>query len=1347
MVKLLSNILILCSVSFYTYAQQQFNQLSVNEGLSHSDVSVIEQDNSGFMWFGTNNGLNRFDGYSFKVFKNNLSNEHSLANNRIKSLLCDSKNRLWIASEANMLTYYDPVSNDFERIPLNERTYRFGTQIIEDEQDNIWLTTSTNELLKIHYKNDKIEKSGILLPFKSEIVGINAFDSYLWICTASDGLWRLNQETGKAQRIGRTLFYSPYVAIKEDDHLLVATKTGIFSLDSQLNIKQLYKGELNKVSSLVKDYKNNIWVGLFNDGVLWLVPDSSGNYHLQKWYNTNNQLSTNRINQLFIDSFDILWIGTSGGGVQYIDLRAKPFSLINKENSLIPDNYISAIYENEKKYWIGTRNGLAEFNKKTGNAFIKTEGHISAIFEDQLGQIWVCKRYEGLWVYKDDKLLKVYKGDGNGGFPSSEVMGADEDKFGRLWVVTFNKGVVIIDTKTKEIINQLNVKTYLPTANLNYIYIDPKLPSVAWLGSRDKGLLKVTFKDPFRISVTDYKYDPKDSTSISSNYIWPILRSAKGNLWIGSIGGGLDELIENKRGTSFKRYTQKDGLPDNDIESILEDNSGNLWLGGKGLVKFNPQKNTFLTYDVKDGLQSNSFKIGADFKNKKGLLYFGGISGLNYFNPDSILSNPYKPRLIFDELKILSNTIHVGEKINNRILLDKNLNNLEKIELKAQENEFTIELLGLHYSNPDKNKYAYKLEGYSKHWVYLNASERKVAFANLPAGTYEFLAKASNNDGLWSDMRHLEIKILPPWWESWWAYSFYILIILIILYFYTEFVKRQSKLKNELIMAEKEMSLNDEKMKFYTAISHEIRTPLTLIHSPLNDIMEDESEHKKHLDKLNLIRRNVNRLLNLTNMLLDFRKIETGNMQLKVAEGNISAFSKEIYRFFQGLAEEKKLKYQFESLPDNIQLTFDRNNFEIILTNLISNAIKYGKSKLSVSLHAIGDDQKSAVFEQTKDGVKIKENYLELIIADDGIGLSAKDLEKIFERYYQVKSLKTLSIHGTGIGLALVKGLVELHHGEIEVKSTENIGSKFIIRIPFGNQHFNDEEILKDFKKSDDQIFYVDEPIALEEEAEEETNVRELKKRILLVEDNKEVQRYLGDHLKKDYKVILANNGKEGFEKASYYLPDIIISDVMMPEMDGLEMLSMLKKNINLSFIPVILLTARTATLYELEGIEIGAHDYITKPFNIKVLKGKIFNILAAQENYKTVYNSFIKNESATLNLPNSEQKFLDAINKLVLSNLLNEDFSVQKLVQEIGMSQSSCYKRIKELTGRSAVQLIRDIRLQRAGELLKEGEYNVSEVAFMVGIRDYKYFRLKFKEHFGCSPSDFIHHSDHEAT
>ncbi|WP_194767048.1 two-component regulator propeller domain-containing protein [Tamlana sp. I1] len=1332
---------------YLSHAQYRVNQLSVNEGLSHSDVSGIVQDKSGFIWMGTNNGLNRFNGYDFKIFKNDLYNDNSLTNNRIKSLLCDSKNRIWIATETSVLSYFDPITNTFQKISFNDEPFSHISQIIQDDENNIWFTTNTNELYKLQEENGKFENSGILLPFKSEIIEIKPFKSHIWVCTAADGLWKINQITGKATRIDNPALRMPVSMTKHGDDLLVATYNGIFSLTDALEVKPIYQSKLGMTTNFVVDFNNNIWVGLFNGGILLLKQNDLGNYELKKTYNTKHLLSTNRVNEILIDSFDMLWIGTSGGGAHYIDLKEKPFRLTNKENSALPDNYITAIYENESTLWTGTRNGLLEYDKKTNTSFLKTTGHISYIYQDTSNQLWVGKRFEGLLLYQDNNLIKTYKKDTEENFPSNEVMGVQEDEFGRLWVITFNEGIAIIDIKTKAVLSNLNTKSYLPTNNINYLYLDPQLTNVAWLATRDIGLLKVIFKDPSKISVIKYGFNPKDSTSISSNYVWPILRSKKGDLWVGTLGGGLNKLIETDEGSQFKRYTEKDGLPDNDIESILEDDAHNLWLGGRGITKFDPKNLTFSTYDVKDGLQSNSFKIGAAFKNSKGILYFGGINGLNYFNPSLIVPNPHKPKLVLDELKVLNKTVNVGDDINGRVLLNKSLDYAETIEFKSDENEFTIELLGLHYSNPDKNKYAYKLKGYTKNWIYINATQRKITFANLPSGTYTFIAKVSNNDGLWSNTRSLKIKILPPWWATWWAYIFYFGIFILVLSLYKNFVNRQSKLKNELIFAEKEMNLNDEKMKFFTSISHEIRTPLTLINSPLDDIIEAETDNNRYLEKLSLIRKNVNRLLNLTNQLLDFRKMETGNMKLNAAEGNFTNFSKEIYRFFQSLAEEKEIDYTYQSIPENIKLTFDRQNFEIILTNLISNAFKYTnkKGKISILLKAVGNDQEPAVFEKINKEPKLIDNYLEILIEDNGIGMSEKNIEFIFDRYYQVKDLNTLSIHGTGIGLSLVKELVILHGGEIKVKSTENVGSKFFIRIPFGQNHLDNSFINKDFKNSDHKSYYHSQHIKIEP-VEPETIENEsdsIKKRILLVEDNKEVQDYLNNHLKNQYNVIVASNGKEGYDKAKTSIPDIIISDVMMPQMDGLEMLKALKNDPDLSFIPVILLTARTATLYELEGVEIGAHDYITKPFNISILKGKIANILLARENFKQYYNQNIKNEPTKIKLPNSEQKFLDDISKLVLDNLLNDDFSVKTLVKEMGMSQSSCYKRIKELTGRSAVQFIRDIRLKRAGELLMENKHNVSEVAFMVGINDLKYFREKFKEHYDCNPSEFNNNID----
>ncbi|MGB7394623.1 MAG: response regulator, partial [Pricia sp.] len=602
-----------------------------------------------------------------------------------------------------------------------------------------------------------------------------------------------------------------------------------------------------------------------------------------------------------------------------------------------------------------------------------------------------------------------------------------------------------------------------------------------------------------------------------------------------------------------------------------------------------------------------------------------------------------------------------------------------------------------------------------------------------------FKAKVANRDGLWSDVKSLSIQILSPWWGTWWAKVVYILLFLLALYLYRMILNRKSVLEKNLVIAEKEMSLNKDKIKFFTNISHEIRTPLTLINGQLEDIQEAESVRNRYGGKLMAIRTNVNRLLNLTNLLLDFRKMESGNLKLSAAEGNFTNYSKEIYSFFLSLAEKKNINYTYSSSPKNIELTFDRNYFEIIITNLISNAFKYTRpgGSIAMQLKAIGDDKKPAIFEKVDGADKLSDNYLEISIQDNGIGMSNKELQKIFDRYYQARNLNTLSIEGTGIGLSLVKGLIELHKGEIEVESAETVGSNFIIKVPFGQRHLKEEFLLKDFKKSDHQSYYTENLPPDRKPKVQNLTSENFKKRILIVEDNPEISGYLIEHFESSFNVLQASNGKKALKQAKKYIPDIIISDVMMPEMDGLEMLKNLKNDPDLSYIPVILLTARTANLYEFKGIDIGAQDYITKPFSIKILKGKVDNILCTREKYKQYYRNRMVNEPSTVSLPNSEQKFLDDITNIVLQNLMNEDFSVKRLVREMGMSQSSCYKRLKELTGRSAVQFIRDVRLKRAGELLKDDRYNISEVAVMVGINDAQYFRKKFKEHFGCTPSE----------
>ncbi len=1334
-------VLFLClnTIAVTIYSQYSLGHLSVNDGLTHSDVVAVVQDTSGIIWLGTNNGLNRYDGYTFQSFKHDFEDTLSLPNNRIKHLFCDSGNRLWIATERNSISYYDPVTGFFYDVPLGKSYREYVAQIVEDEQGNTWYVTDQGSLNRLEWREGRYHSIGFLMPLEVTISEILSFDAKIWIGTMEDGLWALDIKKGKIDRVEAHVFSAAYSLEVKDSTLLVASDRGLYKMKAPGTWEALYHWEDKMVSDIVVDHNEDIWIGVYDGGMIQLQ-GQNGEYTDSSWYTAPSTLRTNRVNDLLIDSFDVLWIGTSGGGAHFIDLGAKPFKTINSENTLIPDNYVTAIYEEDNDLWVGTRNGLAR-RRGPGDVSVYARGeHISALHKDRYGQFWVGTRFSGLRLLQEDGSVQEFTQQQEQGLSSDQVIGIGEDGFGRLWVVTFDQGATLIDVATKKVLAYLDKDNYLPTNNLTYVYPDPGQRNVTWIGTRDSGLLKLSFPSTSQVSVKQYQFDSKDTTSISSNYVWPILRTRQEELWVGTIGGGLNKLVETAGGVTFQHFTEKDGLADNDVESILADNLGNLWIGGRGLVQFDPGDNSFVVYDVNDGLQSNSFKIGAAFKNKQGLLYFGGINGLNFFDPKEIKANPHQPKIIFDDLKIFNRSVGVGENVNNRVLLPKKLNYLSTITLKASENEFTIDLLGLHYGNPGQNKYAYKLEGYSQDWTYQDAGQRRVTFSNLRADTYQLKTKVANSDGRWSDIRGLTITILPPWWATWWAFLGYTFIIFALLYVYGLLMRRQSSLKHDLLLAEKEKDLNQQKIKFFTNISHEIRTPLTLIHAPLEEVIEDGPGVSGYSEKLTLVQKNVNRLLALTNQLLNFRKMDSGNMTLQVAGGNIIKFAKEIFLVFQHVAKEKGIEYTFQASQDPIQLTFDRDKFEIVLTNLVSNAFKYTKAggKVDIIIRSVGEDKENAVFENVKGKEKLSGNYLEITVRDNGIGMSKNDAGKVFDRFYQVKDLDTLSIHGTGIGLSLVKGIVDLHKGEIKVKSVKDKGSNFTLKIPFGSAHFDRSSLLADFKDSDNSAHY-DVPAATGQEVDPIEEPSPMKRCILVVEDNKDVLTYLNSHLERTYKVIVALNGKQGLEKAKQHLPDFIISDVMMPEMDGLEMLSQLKKDPNLSFIPVILLTARTATVYELEGVGTGAHDYITKPFNIKVLTAKIANILAARENFKTYYEAHIQlNPAATSDLPNAEQKFLDDITRLVIDNLVNDDFSVQVLVKEMGMSQSACYKRIKELTGRSAVQFIRDIRLRRAAELLSGGELNVSEVAYSVGINDLKYFREKFKEQYGCNPSDY---------
>jgi signal transduction histidine kinase/DNA-binding response OmpR family regulator len=804
---------------------------------------------------------------------------------------------------------------------------------------------------------------------------------------------------------------------------------------------------------------------------------------------------------------------------------------------------------------------------------------------------------------------------------------------------------------------------------------------------------------------------------------------------VATLGGGLNKVIENKTNDncSFKRYTTSNGLIDNDVETMAEDAEGNLWLGGYGLTKFNPEIENFQHFNHRDGLQSNSFKVGAVFTDKNKRLYFGGINGVNYFDPASILANTITPKVLITDVDI--NDGHLIYDVNTT---DSGIG----IQLKAIENNVSFSFIGLQFDGAEKNQYKYKLEGHDDHWTSTAFPSLSANYLNVPPGQYTFKVMASNKDGIWSpDVEEVQLRIFRPWYLTNIAFFIYLCLFISALYFYRKVTENQIRLKNELLLAEKEHELDRSKLSFFTKISHELRSPLTLIKGPLEELLLFSKIGQVTKNKLQLMQKSTDRLLKLTNQLLDFRKMETGNMKIKTRRQNFVKFANELFLLFSQSASSKNISFEFMSSSKEIPLMFDADKMEIILMNLLSNAFKYtdvgGTIKMDIS--TVGQFSEDAVWESGALAV----NYISVKVIDDGAGMSLDEVKKVFNPYYQVKNVSVAQPIGTGLGLSLVKGLIKLHGGDIIIESNRGEGTICESRLPFGDKHLDPKQI--------DQSDYVDDLVLTYNNIEEKSLVNQdeplyidrltslhKKYKLLIVEDNVELNKYIKTVLSEHFVVETAFNGLEGYESALDFEPDIILSDVMMPLLDGIGLCEKIKADDQTAHIPIILLTARTSFVYELNGLTKGAEDYISKPFSVSLLITKINAILKNRELQREFYRKQLFFEPVKeTHLNPDEQLVFDAI-RYIEANVDSADLDVKSLSEALYQSQSNLYRKVKLVTGKSIVELIKDVRIQNAAKLLREGKWTVTQVAYKSGFNSIKYFRKCFKNQYNVNPSEF---------
>ncbi len=1350
-------------LSFSLFAQSEyyhFSKLNTYNGLSHNQVNAILKDSEGFLWFGTMSGLNRYDGYSFKIYRKEPNDSTSLYDNDILSLFELPGGKMWVVTRAGACIY----NSEVEKFDANYYAYLNSlglpsgpvNTIVKGNSGRYWFLYGNLDLY-MYSEKDKIVKLFRHNPAFNPDAKISALQE-----TKDGKLWLVYQNG----------FLQEY-DIKSDKIIF-----------SSAALQKLNKGNISYYLSIDRD--GDIWLWYYTQGVFLFHPQDSSLKH----FNENSfpsKLKSNLVSQVVQDNNGLIWVGTDHGGVTLIDKRNnfRTNYLMNdpEDPKSLSQNTITAIYKDDIGIiWLGTyKQGINYLNSsivqfpyyhhQESNPNSLPFDDVNQFVEDNSGNIWIGTNGGGL-VYFDRKnnTFKQYLHDPNNknSLSSNVIVSLCIDDKNMLWVGTFIGGLNSFDGKKFMHYRHDDAdSTSLADDNVWKIYEDRE--QNLWIGTLGGGLDLLDRKDG---RFKHYQNKPEASDILPSNYVSDMLQDEKGNLWIGTVNG-IAVLKENKSQVVFYQHSNdKKSLTNNDVLCISEDNRGRIWVGTReGLALFNEQTKNFQTFTMADGLpdnmilnilddghqslwistpnglcnaipkqkengivlsvinynelnnlQNQEFNSKAAYKTKEGELIFGGPSGFNVINPTAIKRPVYHSKIVFTDLEILNKKIEPGEVVNNRVLLQRSLSHLPGIDLKYKENVFSIEFASLDYANSSRDKYAYMLAGFNPDWLYADATQRRATYTNLDPGHYTFKLKVLNSEGLWSDVKTLQITIEPPFWRTPVAYIIYTLIAAGLLILIRRITLDRIHMRYEVAQQRREAdrahTLEQLKTKFFTNVSHEFRTPLSLIIAPLEKIIKQtpDEEQKK---QLNLVQRNAKRLLNLVNQLLDFRKMEVQELKLHPSIGDIIMFSRDISQSFLDIAEKKNIQLSFSSNVNSLEIYFDKDKIEKILFNLLSNAFKYTDDNGMVSINLTYNPPINIEGDGT----------LAMEVKDTGIGIQADMHEKVFERFFQTDVPESMVNQGTGIGLAITKAFVKLHNGIITVKSEPGRGTCFTVLLPAK-------------KIYDYPSVTATGPIPGEETEQiisEESQKRGKKKTILVVEDSEDLRFYLKDNLKGQYKVEEATNGKEGWEKIKLLNPDLVVSDIMMPLMDGVELARKIKTETVTAHIPVILLTAMGSEEKQLAGFKAGVNDYITKPFTFEILASRIRNLLAQQELLHKRFQKQIEVDPSEITVTPVDEKFLKQALEVVEKFMENPDFSVEDFSREMCMSRKALYNKILSLTGRAPLEFIRSIRIKRAAQLLEKSGMRISEIAYEVGFNNPKNFSRYFKEEFNVLPSEYV--------
>jgi len=1475
------------SIALATGAQRScfFTHYSSEDGLSQNTVMSILQDHKGNLWFSTWDGINRFNGYSFKTYKARQGSFISLTNNRVDRMYEDPGGFLWLLTYDNRAHRFDPRTETFEQVPaagqpgstsnvntitvlpcgtvwlLTENdgairvTASTGTnhlstdiysaksglfpatkvfKVYQDANNNEWILTDNGlglirpgeknpvsyfvetkerfsdpkqafyavqendteicfgsdrgRVWRYQKKNGQFEL--LELPTRSRIAAISAVGGgKVVIATFADGFFTYNLKTKEyvhyshitcrdlpsAPIMSAYVDKSSEVWFEQEEPGVVAhfnPVTGVLKRE-QIRVEPAAADRSRPSFHIHEDINGYLWVHPYGGGFSFYDRKEQCLVPFYDELGSNDWRFSNKIHSTFSDKQGNLWICTHSKGLEKVTFRSVQFSMLTPEEHSYESlsNEVRALCEDKhKNIWVGLKDGRLRvydanhkylgFLTEAGTVSLSgvpMKGTVYDITQDSKGILWIATKGDGLVraesVAPNGLSYKLsryrYNEDDMYSLSNDNVYCVYEDHNGRIWIATFANGINYVSKdkagNTIFVNHRNNLKGYPIDLCYKTRFITSDNNGYLWVGTTAGAVaFDENFKTPEEIQFHHFSRNPNDAKSLSNNDVHWIIATKKKELYLATFGGGLNKLLSiDKNGNGvFKSYSVLDGLPSDVLLSIREDKKQNLWMSTEnGISKFIPGEERFENYDDRSITFRVRFSEAASAVTSKGKMLFGASNGIFMFDPDSINKSRFVPPIVLSKLVIANQDIVPGEGS----VLKVGLDDTKELVLSHKENIFAIQYAALDYTNPQNIQYAYILEGFEHQWTYADRL-RNATYTNLPKGHYTFKVRSTNSDGVWVDnTRFLDIVVLPSFWETPLAYFLYVLFILLVIFVAVYILFTIYRLKHEVSV---EQQVSDIKLRFFTNISHELRTPLTLIAGPVEYVLKNSKLPEDAREQLVVVERNTNRMLHLVNQILDFRKIQNKKMKMQVQRVNIVAFVRKVMDNFESLAEEHNIDFLFETEKDELYLWVDEDKLEKIVFNLLSNAFKYtpGGKLIRVFIHE-------------------DEGTVSVGVQDQGIGIAENKKKSLFVRFENLVDKNLFNQASTGIGLSLVKELVEMHKAVISVDSKLGEGSCFKVDFLKGKEHYDDtvEFILEDATTASmtipapvmdataSVIPIVNPDEGIQDEESEETSNKEV---MLLVEDNQELRAFLRTIFSSTYRVVEAADGMEGWSKALKFVPDIIISDVMMPEKDGIEMTKELRADMTTSHIPIVLLTAKTSIESKLEGLEYGADDYITKPFSATYLKARVENLLSQRRKLQSLYRDNLMNNTHVSSLSTSEEaateeeklpdmspndrKFMDKLVELMEANMDNGDLVVDDLVREVAVSRSVFFKKLKTLTGLAPIEFIKEMRINRAAQLIETGEFNMTQISYMVGINDPRYFSKCFKSKLGMTPTEY---------